>query len=370
MGNDGRAANAARTAGSAASAATRTAGGAASAAARTAGAAGATGGRARAALLCLALAALTICLTLFAMKSGSVQLSWSELTAGLFVAYDARVAAVYDLRFPRILIALLAGASLASSGLLLQAALKNPLADPGIIGISGGAAFTATLIAGIFPAFFFLIPIFAFAGGLLSFLLIYSLAWKGGLDPVRIILVGVAVSAVFAGLTAALSGATNASGVSLSVSGLTQRSWDDVKLLAAYTAVGLAAALLLAAACNLMALEDRTVRGLGYNTDALRFLISCAAVLLASSATAIVGVIGFLALLAPHAARRLIGSDHRALTPFCILLGAFILLLADSLGRIAFAPLEIPASVIMSVVGGPFFIFVLRKGGGGFGKRL
>jgi iron complex transport system permease protein len=319
--------------------------------------------------LCLLLAALTLCLSLFAMKSGSISVSWSELAKGLFLAYDPRVAAIYDLRFPRILVALLAGASLACAGLLLQAALRNPLADPGIIGISGGAAFTAALIAGFLPSLFFMIPAFAFAGGLLSFFLIYALAWRGGLDPVRIILVGVAVSAVFAGLTAALSGVTNASGVSLSVSGLTQRSWDDVRLLAIYTAAGLILTLLLSVVCNLLALEDQTVRALGYNVNALRFCVSGAAVLLAASATAIVGVIGFLALLAPHAARRLIGSDHRILTPFCILLGGCTLLLADTLGRLVAAPLEIPAAVIMSVVGGPFFIFVLRRGGGGLGRR-
>ncbi|MDR2295888.1 MAG: iron ABC transporter permease [Clostridiales Family XIII bacterium] len=319
--------------------------------------------------LCLPLAAATLGLALFAMKSGSISLSWRELASGLFFVYDARVDAVYDLRFPRILIALLAGASLACSGLFLQAALKNPLADPGIIGISGGAAFAATLVAGLFPALFFMIPAFAFAGGLLTFLLIYALAWKGGLDPVRIILVGVAVSAVFAGLTTAIAGATNASGVSLSVSGLTQRSWDDVRLLAIYTAVGLVLSLLLSGACNLMALDDGTVRGLGRNADLLRFLISGAAVLLASSATAVVGVIGFLALLAPHAARRLIGSDHRVLTPFCILLGGFLLLLADSFGRLVLSPLEIPAATILNIVGGPFFIFVLRKGGLRFGRQ-
>jgi iron complex transport system permease protein len=312
---------------------------------------------------------MTVCLALFAMRSGSISLTPGELVRGLFVEYDARVAAVYDLRFPRILAALLAGASLACSGLLLQAALGNPLADPGITGISGGAAFTATLIAGLFPALFFMIPIFAFAGGLFSFLLIYVLAWKGGPEPLRIILVGVALSAVFAGLTSALSGMTNASGVSLSVSGLTQRSWDDVRLLAVYTAVGLIFALLLSAACNLMALDDGTVRGLGYNADLLRFLISCAAVLLASSATAVIGVLNFLALLVPHAARRLIGSDHRVLTPFCILLGGFVLLLADTAGRLIASPLEIPASVIMNVAGGPFFIFVLVRGGLRFGKQ-
>jgi iron complex transport system permease protein len=216
---------------------------------------------------------------------------------------------------------------------------------------------------------FFMIPVFAFAGGLLSFLLIYILAFKGGPEPLRIILVGVAVSAVFSGLTSALTGLSNASGVSLSVSGLSQRTWDEVKLLAAYTAVGLVLALLLSSACNLMALDDATVRGLGYNAGLLRFLISCAAVLLASSATAVIGVLNFLALLVPHAARRLTGSDHRVLTPFSALLGGFVLLFADTLGRLVAAPIEIPASVIMNVIGGPFFIFVLVGGGLRFGKH-
>jgi iron complex transport system permease protein len=195
----------------------------------------------------------------------------------------------------------------------------------------------------------------------MAFVLIYSLSWKGGLDPVRIILVGVAVSAVFAGLTGVLNGIGDASGVSLTVSGLSQRSWDDVRLLCAYAAIGLIPALLLAPACNLMALDDVAVRGLGVNADALRAGISGVAVLLVSSATAIVGVVGFLALLAPHMGRKIIGSDHRALTPFCVLLGGFILLLADTAGRLVAAPNEVPAAIIMSVFGGPFFIILLRR---------
>ncbi|MDR1205830.1 MAG: iron ABC transporter permease [Peptococcaceae bacterium] len=311
---------------------------------------------------CLVLAALTVVLLLFAMKTGSVSVTWDELLRGLFVEYDPRVAAIYDLRFPRVLVALLSGAMLSASGLLLQAVLKNPLADPGIIGISGGAAFAAAVVTMFFPMLYFSVPVLAFAGGAAAFVLIYSLSWKGGLDPVRIILVGVAVSAVFAGLTGILGGVGNASGVSVTVSGLSQRTWNDVRLLGLYAAIGLIPSFLLSPACNLMALDDTAVRGLGVNADALRAGISGVAVLLVASATAIVGVIGFLALLAPHMARKIVGSDHRILTPFCVLLGGFILLLADTAGRLIAAPYEISAAVVMSVFGGPFFIILLRRG--------
>ncbi|MDR1603342.1 MAG: iron ABC transporter permease [Gracilibacteraceae bacterium] len=307
---------------------------------------------------CALLALLTSGLFLLALKSGSIAVSWGELWRGLFVEYNPRVAAVYDLRFPRVVVALLAGAMLAASGLFLQAALRNPLADPGIIGIAGGAAFTAALVGAFFPMLYFSKPLFAFIGGILSFLLIYRLAWKGSLDPVRIILVGVAVSATCAGLSAALFGA----GANPLISGLVQRSWGDVRQLSLYAATGILAALLLAPACNYLALEDRTARGLGINADLLRGVVSAVAVMLASAATAIIGVVGFLALIAPHMARRFVGSDHRILTPFCLLLGAFVLLAADTLGRLVAAPAEIPASVLMNVVGGPFFIILLQRG--------
>ena len=301
-------------------------------------------------------------LIMVAMKLGSISVTYKEIFEGLFVSYDKRVATIYDLRFPRIIVALLGGAALSCSGLLFQAVLKNPLADPGIIGISGGAQLAAAIVAALFPTLYFSVPLFAFIGGLAAFLLIYSLAWKGTLDPVRIILIGIAVAAVFTGLNQVLGDMTNRSGVSVTVSGLSQLVWSDVKLIAVYSAIGIAAALVLAPACNIIALEDRTVRGLGINVDRLRFIISVAAVLLVSGVTAVAGVIGFLALIVPHMARRIVGSDHRILAPFCILLGGFVLLLADTLGRCIAPPNEISASVIMSIVGGPFFILLLKRG--------
>lgn len=311
---------------------------------------------------CVVLAVMIFVLIMVAMKLGSISVTYKEIFEGLFVSYDKRVATIYDLRFPRIIVALLGGAALSCSGLLFQAVLKNPLADPGIIGISGGAQLAAAIVAALFPTLYFSVPLFAFIGGLAAFLLIYSLAWKGTLDPVRIILIGIAVAAVFTGLNQVLGDMTNRSGVSVTVSGLSQLVWSDVKLIAVYSAIGIAAALVLAPACNIIALEDRTVRGLGINVDRLRFIISVAAVLLVSGVTAVAGVIGFLALIVPHMARRIVGSDHRILAPFCILLGGFVLLLADTLGRCIAPPNEISASVIMSIVGGPFFILLLKRG--------
>lgn len=311
---------------------------------------------------CLILSALIFVLALIAMKLGSISISYRELFDGLFIAYDKRVATIYDLRFPRIIVALLGGAALSCSGLLFQAVLKNPLADPGIIGISGGASLVSALVAGLFPTLYFSIPLFAFLGGLAAFALIYSLSWKGSLDPVRIILIGIAVAAVFTGLEEVLGGMTNRTGVSVSVSGLSQLVWSDVKIIAIYSVIGLIAAMVLAPVCTLLTLDDKTVRGLGVNVDVIRFVISVAAVLLVSGVTAVVGVIGFLALIVPHMARRIVGSDHRILVPFCILLGGFVLLLADTVGRCIIPPNEIAASVIMSIVGGPFFIFLLKRG--------
>lgn len=311
---------------------------------------------------CLVLALLIFILALIAMKMGSITITYRELFEGLFVAYDKRVATIYDLRFPRIIVALLGGAALSCSGLLFQAVLKNPLADPGIIGISGGTSLAASVTSGLFPVLYFSVPLFAFLGGLLAFVLIYSLSWKGSLDPVRIILIGIAVAAVFTGLESVLGGLTDRTGVSVSVSGLAQLVWSDVAMMAVYSIVGLVLALVLSPVCNLLALDDKTVRGLGVNVDLVRFVISVAAVLLVSGVTAVIGVVGFLALIVPHMARRIVGSDHRILVPFCILLGGFVLLLADTVGRCIAPPNEIAASVIMSIVGGPFFIILLKRG--------
>ena len=133
-------------------------------------------------------------LTLYAAKTGSIEMTFGKLIRGLFVEYDPDVATIYDLRFPRIIIAILAGAALATSGVLLQAVMQNPLTDPGIIGISSAASLSASLVMILLPQLYYLTPAFSVLGGLLAYLLIYSLAWNGGSNPIKLILVGVALN--------------------------------------------------------------------------------------------------------------------------------------------------------------------------------
>ena len=312
-----------------------------------------------------------LALLLFAVNTGSLKVSPGALLRGLFVEYDPNVATIYDLRFPRIFIAMLGGAATAVSGVLLQAVMKNPLADPGIIGVSSGASLAAVLITAFVPSLYFFTPLFAFIGGMLAFILVYSLSYKNGLSPLRIILVGVAVNAMFTGLMSAFNSGTgsNYSGVASIVNAnITMKTWDDFRTLAPYVAVGIILSLLSAGQCNLLALEDKTARSLGVNVNRSRVIVSVIAVLLAGISTAVIGPISFLGLIMPHIARLLVGSDHKWLIPYSVVLGAFTLLLADTVGRTIAAPYEISASVIMSVVGGPFFILVLRRSKHGHGQ--
>lgn len=303
-------------------------------------------------------------LFIVAVNTGSLKVTPSELFSGLFIEYNPDVATIYDLRFPRIFIAMLGGAATAVSGVLLQAVMKNPLADPGIIGVSSGASLVAVIMTAFFPSLFFLTPMLAFIGGLVAFLLVYSLSWKGGLSPLRIILVGVAVNALCTGLMSAFNSATGSSytGVASIVNAnITQKTWDDFQTLAVYVVIGLVASFFVTNQCNLLSLEDKTARSLGMNVTRSRIVISVIAVLLASISTAVVGAISFLGLIVPHIARLLVGSNHKVLVPYSILLGAFTLLLADTIGRTVASPYEISAAVVMSVIGGPFFIFLLRR---------
>lgn len=303
-------------------------------------------------------------LFLIAVNTGSLKVSPAELFKGLFIEYNPDVATIYDLRFPRIFIAIFGGTATAVSGVLLQAVLKNPLADPGIIGISSGASLAAVLITAFFPTLYFITPLFAFLGGMAAFLLVYSLSWRGGLSPLRIILVGVAVNAMFMGIMSAFNSGTgsNYSGVASIVNAnITMKIWNDFFTLFIYVMIGLILSIFVLRQCNLLVLEEKTARSLGVNVTRNRIMISAIAVLLASISTSVIGPISFLGLIVPHIARLLVGSNHKVLVPYSMILGAFTFLLADTVGRTIASPYEISASIIMSVAGGPFFILLLRR---------
>ena len=312
----------------------------------------------------IAVIGLLLFVSLYSMITGSIEVGLGDLITGLFTGTNENVEIIKDLRLPRIIIALFAGACLSVSGVLLQAVLRNPLAEPGIIGVSSGAGFVSILMITFFPTLYFYTPLFSFIGGAAAFLLVYLFAWKSGLDPLRMIVIGVAINALFTGLSQLLS-AQNASslmsGISVDASTLTMKTWDDVGIITLYGTIGLLLSLLLYAWCNHLGLKDKTLRNLGFQVNRARFIISVVAVLLASIATAIAGMFTFVGLLVPHIGRVLVGNDHKVLIPFSALAGALLIVTADTLGRTIMAPIEIPASIIMAVIGGPFLIFLLRK---------
>lgn len=296
--------------------------------------------------------------------SGGLKVTPTELFRGLFVEYDRNVAIIYDLRFPRIIVALLGGAMMAVSGVLMQAVMRNPLAEPGIIGVSSGAALAAAVAVSFFPAMSALAPAFSFLGGMAAFALVYALAWSKSLSPLRLILIGIAVDTLFKGMSdifTAAAGGSYSGAASIIEGNISLKSWADVKIMAVYAVVGLLLSLLTARSCNLLALSDQTAASLGVNVNAMRIVISAVSVLLASICAAVIGSVSFLGLIVPHIARLLVGSDHKLLIPYSALLGALVFLSADTIGRVIAYPYEISASVLMSVIGGVTFVVLLKK---------
>ena len=308
----------------------------------------------------LAVAILLLLTIVYAATTGSIQMGFMEFLTSLFDANNEKMAAIRDLRFPRILVAIFSGAALSVAGVLLQAIMRNPLADAGIIGISSGAAFTKLFIVSFVPTYFFFSPIAAFIGGALACFLVFLLSWKSGLNPLKLILVGIAINAMFSGLTEALI-SFGASSTGAITSNLTLKTWDDVIIIVTYGSIGLIAAFAMFAWCNVLVLSDKTAKSIGFNVTGARIVIATVAVLLSAVSVVVAGVISFVGILVPHIARRLVGHDHKVLIPFTALLGALIILLADTLGRTMFSPMEVPASTIMAIIGGPFLIFLIRK---------
>lgn len=300
----------------------------------------------------------------YSATTGSIQMGFFEFIGALLEKDNSNMEAIRDLRFPRIIVALFAGAALSVSGVLLQSVMRNPLADAGIIGISSGAAFVQLFIISFFPALFFMTPLFAFMGGAFACFLVFSLSWKSGLSPLKLILVGIAINAMFTGLTEAFisfGGSLNVSASSVIGSNLTMRTWKDVTMISTYGSIGLISSFALYSWCNLLVLQDKTAKSIGFNVTRARLLIASVAVLLSAISVVVAGVISFVGLLVPHIARRIVGYDHKVLIPFTALSGALLILVADTIGRTIVAPLEIPASTIMAIIGGPFLIFLLRK---------
>ncbi|WNC17525.1 iron ABC transporter permease [Brevibacillus brevis] len=285
--------------------------------------------------------------------------------AGRGTAEHAMV--IHTLRLPRILLALLVGAALAVSGLLLQGMIRNPLASPDIVGITGGATIAAvafiTYLAGTVSIRW--LPVAAFLGGALVSFLIYVLAWNKGVTPTRLVLIGIGFSAATGSLSMfmlILSPAQAASRAYIWLTGsIYGASWENVYTLLPWVAAFIPLAFVFARNVNVQELGDDLAKGLGASVQRHRFLLLLFSVALAGSAVAVAGAVGFVGLLAPHIARKLVGRSFAALIPVAALVGSLMLVMADTLGRTAFLPLDVPAGVFTAGVGAPFFIYLLYR---------
>lgn len=276
---------------------------------------------------------------------------------------------VLQLRLPRILLGVLVGGGLALAGATFQALLRNPLAEPYILGISGGASVGAVTVLALGWAGLgsWSLPLAAFAGALLAIVLVFRVATATGqaMDVRVLLLAGVVVAAFFSACIAfilSVSSARTVQSVVLWIMGsLANASWQSVLLAAVYTVPAAVVLIALARPLNLMAIGEETAHYLGADVEGVKRTALVIAALITAAGVAVAGVIGFVGLVVPHAIRLLIGSDHRALLPLSFLGGAAFLTLADLIARLALAPTEIPIGVITAFVGVPIFLVLLRR---------
>lgn len=271
-------------------------------------------------------------------------------------------------RLPRTLAAALAGIALAASGAIIQTVMGNPLAGPNLIGVNAGAGLAAVLCTALLPALPGAMPTSAFLGALAATLLIYAVAKATGASRTTLILSGIAVSSILsAGIDAVVTLVPDAlMGVSAFRIGTLQSvAMNRLSLPAVYIFLALVLSFSLCSEMDVLSLGEETARSLGLNTGKYRFLLLLAASMLAGSAVSFCGLLGFVGLIVPHAARFLAGSESGKLISVSVLLGGSFVMLCDVLARILFAPYEIPVGIVMSFIGGPFFLWLLiRKKGG------
>jgi iron complex transport system permease protein len=273
---------------------------------------------------------------------------------------------IHNLRLPRTLVAFMVGMALTISGTIFQGITRNPLADPGIIGINAGASLAAVAVIVLVPsAPIYTLPLSAFAGALLMAGLIYSLAWNNGSSPVLFILMGVGLSAIASAFTSLMITFGDIYSVSDALVWLAGsvygRTWEQVFSFLPWLIIFVPMALILARHLNALNLGDDVAKGLGSRVEWQRGLLMLVGVALAGAGVATAGMIGFVGLIAPHLGRQLVGTNHQGLIPTSALLGGMLVVAADLLGRTLFAPIEIPCGVVTAAIGAPYFLYLLIR---------
>lgn len=302
------------------------------------------------------------------LSLGSFPTSFGQVVHTLAAPQDSDITfIVWELRLPRILLAVLVGAALAVAGAILQGIVRNPLASPDVIGITSGAAMAAVTFLALFGTGLSIhwLPAAALLGALLSAVLVFSLAWKRGITPSRMVLVGIGLSAAMGAVTTLLIVFSDDAAAMVAYVWLTgslyAAQWQDVFGMLPWLLVAVPLCLTLARHMDAMALGDSVAQGLGVNVLQSRLVLMACSVALAGAAVAFAGGLSFVGLIAPHIAARLVGRGFTRLVPVTALVGALIVLYADLLGRVAFLPKDLPAGIFVSGVGAPFFVYLLHR---------
>lgn len=317
--------------------------------------------------------ALALALLVISINYGQYNMSVLDVVQTLFgtnadhPSYRSFALVVHTFRLPRILVAFLVGAALATAGTIMQGITRNPLADPYLLGVSGGAGVVAVaVIVWLDDVPLSVLPFAAFAGGLIEAFAIYLFAWRhGGSSPLRLILIGIGLSSVVSAVTTIMLLFGNINDTQQAYVWLTGsvygRNWDHVRALGGWLLVFLPLAFVLARGLNVLSLGDDAAQGLGMRVERGRAVLLFISVALTAAAVAIAGTVGFVGLVAPHIARRLVGPAHEGLLPISALLGGTLLVAADLIGRWVVAPSELPVGIVTALIGAPYFAYLLIR---------
>ena len=310
-------------------------------------------------LACLCVASTVVCVAV-----GSVEYTVSQvLEAFRSTEAEARLI-IWNVRLPRILCGGIVGICLSLAGCILQGVMRNHLASPSTIGVTSGASFVGYMVLVVFPQYYYMLPVGAIIGSFVTTMMIYALAYDRGVSPVKMILSGLAVSAVFGAVNDVIKiffSEHLGDATGFMVGSLNGVSWDDFRLVLPYVVVGVAACFFLPAKMNILMLGDEMANTLGLRTEQFRLILIVISSLLSGASIAVAGMISFVGLIVPHIARLIIGSDYKYLFPTSILMGYSFVVICDTVGRVILPVGNLSVSVVLSFIGAPFFLYLLRK---------
>ncbi|TYR80052.1 iron ABC transporter permease [Priestia megaterium] len=316
---------------------------------------------------------LLVALSLLSAGAGELFINPVKVIQILFgygVEFERLV--VTSFRLPRIIIAICAGVCLATAGAILQGLVRNPLASPDLIGLTGGASVGVVLFLALFSdtnnsltVSIHWLPVSAFLGALVVAVLLYVFAWRNGVSPITLVLIGIGLTALTKSMTTMfmlMGPIYRASQANIWITGTVYgSSWDNVYVLVPVTVVLLVISLIMVRNLNIQEFGEEIATNVGSHVQKSRLGLLIIGTALTGSAVAFAGGISFVGLLAPHIARRLVGSSFGALLPLSALIGAILIVVADLIGRTVFLPIEVPAGVFTAAIGAPYFIYLLYK---------